>query len=67
MASNTEKGENEKCTLYDVCMQECMARKLKNLENEKHTKQEVKYGEKHSKPWKMRNAHCMTSSMPKKT
>jgi len=30
-----------------------MARKLKIMENEKHTLYDVKYGEKHWKTWKM--------------
>ena len=36
---------------------------LRNVENEKCTLQDQGYGEKHSKTWKMRNAHCRTWSM----
>jgi hypothetical protein len=41
-------------------------RKLKNMENEKHTLSDLGYGEKHSKTQKMRNAHCGTWSMATK-
>jgi hypothetical protein len=43
-----------------------MARKLKNMENEKPTLYDVNHGEKHSKTWKMRNAHSRTWSMARK-
>ena len=43
-----------------------MARKLKNFENETHTPFNLEYGGKHSKTWKMRNAHCRTWSMVRK-
>ena len=33
------------------------ARKLKNGENEMQTLFDLEYGKKHSKTWKMRNAH----------
>ena len=35
-----------------------MLRKLKKVENETQTMFDLEYGEKHSKIWKMRNAHC---------
>ena len=35
-----------------------MARKLKNVENQKLTQQDLEYGEKNWKKWKMRKAHC---------
>ena len=37
-----------------------MARKLKIMENEKHTRQVLEYGQKRPKTWKTRNAHCRT-------
>ena len=36
---------------------------LKNVENETQTLFNLEYGEKHSKMWKMRNAHCRTWKM----
>ena len=30
--------------------------KIENVENERKTLQDLKYGEKHSKTWKIRNA-----------
>ena len=39
---------------------------LNKVENEKFTLQDVDYGEKHSKTWKKRNAHCSTWSMTRK-
>jgi hypothetical protein len=55
MARNTEKLENEKNTHFRTWI---MARKLKNVLNETQTVFDMKYGEKHSKMWKMRNPHC---------
>ena len=43
-----------------------MVRKLKNFENETHTPFNLEYGGKHSKTWKMRNAHCRTWNMARK-
>jgi hypothetical protein len=40
-----------------------MDRKLKNVENETQTLVYLEYGEKYSKTWKMKNAHCRTWSM----
>ena len=40
-----------------------MVRKLKNVENETLNLYDQKYGEKHSKTWKMRNAQCRTWNM----
>ena len=45
------------------CRTWIVTRKLKNVENEKQTLQEVKYVEKHWKTSKMGNAHCRTSKM----
>ena len=41
-------------------------RKLKNMENETQTLYDLEYGDKNSKPWKMRNAHCRTWNMARK-
>ena len=43
-----------------------MARKLKNVKIQKHTLQDMKYGKKHCKTWKMRNLHCRTWTMARK-
>jgi hypothetical protein len=43
-----------------------MARKLKNVENVTQNLFDLEYGKKHSKKWKMRNAHCRTWSMARK-
>jgi hypothetical protein len=43
-----------------------MARKPKNVENEKHTLYDMQYGKKHSKTSKMGNAHGRTWSMARK-
>ena len=40
-----------------------MAGKLKNMENEKHTLQDLECGKKNSKMWKMTNAHGSTWNM----
>ena len=57
------------------CRTWSMARKLKNMENEKYILQDLDYGEeskktihgeKHSKMWKMRNAHGKTWNMVRK-
>ena len=37
-----------------------MARNQKNVKNETHTLDDLEYGEKKRKMWKMRNEHCMT-------
>ena len=44
-----------------------MAGKLKNVENETQTLQYLEYDKKHCKSQKMRNAHCRTWNMVKKT
>ena len=59
MGSNSEK--REKWKMHTVIWN--MARKLKNVENETQTLFNLEYGEKHSKMWKMRNAHCRTWKM----
>ena len=43
-----------------------MARKLKIMENETQTLQDLEYGQKQSKTWKMRNAHSRTWNMARK-
>jgi hypothetical protein len=43
-----------------------MARKLKNVENETQNLFDLEYVEKHSKTWKMRNAHCRNWSIVRK-
>jgi hypothetical protein len=43
-----------------------MERKLKIMENEKHTLSDLGYGKKHSKTRKMRNAHCGTWNIARK-
>ena len=43
-----------------------MATKQKSVENEKQTLQDLEYGEKQSKTWKMRHAHSRTWSMARK-
>ena len=43
-----------------------MVRKLKNVENEKEKLFDMEYGEKHTKMWKIRKAHCRTWSMARK-
>jgi hypothetical protein len=43
-----------------------MARKLKNVENETQTLFDLKYGEKHSKTCKMKNAQFRTWRMARK-
>ena len=50
--SNTWKMKNRHCRTWN------MARKLKKVENEKHTLQDLEYGEKNRKTWKMRSTHC---------
>ena len=59
MGSNSEK--REKWKMHTVTWN--IARKLKNVENETQTLFNLEYGEKHSKMWKMRNAHCRTWKM----
>ena len=44
-----------------------MARKLKNMENEKHAMQDLKFGWKHRKTGKMRNTHFRTWNMARNT
>ena len=44
-----------------------MARNLKKVDNETQTLYNLEYGEKHSKTWKMRNAHFRNWNMTKKT
>ena len=43
-----------------------MARNLKKVDNETQTLYDLEYGEKHSKTWKMRNAHFRNWNMTKK-
>ena len=43
-----------------------MARKMKIMENEKYTLQDVKYGEKTEKGGIFRNVHCRTWNMARK-
>ena len=43
-----------------------MARNLKKVDNETQTLYDLEYGEKHSKTWKMRNAHCRNCNMARK-
>jgi len=38
-------------------------KKTKNVKNEAQTLFDLEYGEKHSKTWKMRNAHSRTWTM----
>ena len=64
MASNTKKHEKLKKT---YCRKRIMARKLKNVENEKQTLQDLEFGEKYSKTYKILNAHCRTCSMVRNT
>ena len=40
-----------------------MEKKKKNMENETQRLYDLEYGEKHSKTWKMRNAHCRNQNM----
>ena len=48
------------------CRTWIMARKVKNQKNETQTVQDLEYGEKYSKMWKMRNAHGKTWNMVRK-
>ena len=48
---------NAHCRTFNV------ARKLKHVENETQTLFDLEYGEKHSKMWKIRNAHFRTQSL----
>ena len=43
-----------------------MARNLKKVDNETQTLYDLEYGEKHSKTWKMRKAHCRNWNMARK-
>ena len=43
-----------------------MARNLKKVDNETQTLCDLEYGEKHSKTWKMRKAHCRNWNMARK-
>ena len=60
MARNSEKGENEKCTLQDLNLWQ---ETIKNVENETQTVFDLEYGEIHSKSWKMTNMHCRRCNM----
>ena len=40
---------------------------LKNIEKEKCTLQDLDYGEKTEKTWKMRQKHCLTCNMARNT
>ena len=56
MARNTQKGDNDECTLQDLeygektekCTQQDleMGRETEKVENEKHTLQDLEYGKK---------------------
>ena len=59
MVRNTEKVQNEKHNIVPGIWQET----VKNMKNEKLTRQDMKYGEKHRKPCKMRNTHGKTWNM----
>ena len=63
MARKVKYFENETQTLFDL---EVCWETLKKVENEKCTLQDLEYGEKHSKMWNIRNAHCRTWSMARK-
>ena len=49
------------------CMTLNMTRKQKKMKNETQTNFDMKYGRKHSKTWKIRNAHCRTWNNVEKT
>ena len=53
--------ENEKYRMCDLIM----ARKLKKLESNRKTLQDLEYCEKHSKTWRIRNAHSWTWTIEK--
>ena len=40
---------------------------LKNVKNEKYTLQDLDYGEKTEKTWKMRHKHCGTCNIVRNT
>ena len=40
---------------------------LKNIKNEKCTPQDMDYGKKNEKTWKMRHTHCATWNMARKS
>ena len=42
-------------------------KKLKYMQNEKHTVQDLEYGKKIEKTWKMRHKHCITWNMARNT
>ena len=48
------------------CSTWVMVRKLKNMENETQTLQDLEYSEKHKKTWNKGNAHCRTCTMVRK-
>ena len=62
MARNTEKRENEKYALQDLDYGE-KPEKCGKCDTNTF---DLEYGEKHSKMWKMKNAHCRTLSMVRK-
>ena len=39
---------------------------MKNVKSEKYTLQDLDYGKKPEKTWKMRHKHCMTWNMARK-
>ena len=51
---------------YTHCWPWIMMKKLKNVENEKCTLQDLEYGEKYAKNWKMRNAQVYDLEYGKK-
>jgi hypothetical protein len=56
------------CKMRNAYCRTCnMARKLNNKENEKLTREDLEYGEKHGKTWKIRHAHCRTWNMSRNT
>jgi len=44
-----------------------MARNWKNVKNETQTLFDLEFGKKHSKKWKMWNAHCRIWNIARKT
>jgi hypothetical protein len=54
------KNKKYTCRIWNI------VRNPKIMEKEKHTLYDTKYVKKHSKMWKMRNAHGTTWSMARK-
>ena len=53
-------------TIHTQCRTCIIARKCKKLQNETQTLYDLKYGQKQSKTWKMRNTHSRTWIMARK-